>query len=84
MDSELQLDTGFSSCGDVGRSMRREERFRDLIASHMSPDLQGIVISHCYARYLQEVPFFQYNSVHLRGIRRLRAEEETTRFLTQV
>lgn len=64
--------------------MRREERFRDLIATHMSPELQGIVISHCYARYLQEVPFFQFSTVKLRGIRRLRAEEETSRFITQV
>ena len=64
--------------------MRREQRFKELIATHMSPDLQGIVVAHCYARYLQDVPYFQYKPAHLRGIGRLRAEEETTRFLTQV
>jgi hypothetical protein len=69
---------------NFGRSMRREQRFKELIATHMSPDLQGIVVAHCYARYLQDVPYFQYKPAHLRGIGRLRAEEETTRFLTQV
>ena len=64
--------------------MRREEQFKSLISTHMSPELQGLVTSHCYSRYLERIPFFKFSTTGMRGIRRLRAEEETTTFITQV
>jgi hypothetical protein len=50
----------------------------------MSPELQGIVTSHCYGRYLENIPFLRYDTKHMRGIRKLRAEEEKQMFITQV
>ncbi len=64
--------------------MRREEQFKTLITTHMSPELQGIVTSHCYGRYLENIPFFKFKCKHLRGIHLLRAEEEKQMFTTQV
>jgi hypothetical protein len=64
--------------------MRREEQFKTLITTHMSPELQGIVTSHCYGRYLENIPFFKFQYKHLRGIQFLRAEEEKQMFTTQV
>jgi hypothetical protein len=50
----------------------------------MSPELQGAVTSHCYGRYLDSIPFFKFDTSHLRGIQLLRAEEEKQMFTTQV
>ncbi len=66
------------------RALRREEQFKTLITTHMSPELQGIVTSHCYGRYLENIPFFRFDTKHLRGIKLLRAEEEKQMFITQV
>ena len=74
----------FSSAFSVCRALRREEQFKQLITTHMSPELQGIVTSHCYGRYLENIPFLRYDTKHMRGIRKLRAEEETQMFITQV
>ena len=64
--------------------MRREEQFKTLITTHMSPELQGIVTSHCYGRYLENIPFFRLDTKHMRGIKKLRAVEEKLMFITQV
>lgn len=74
----------FSSAFSVCRALRREEQFKQLITTHMSPELQGIVTSHCYGRYLENIPFLRYDTKHMRGIRKLRAEEEKQMFITQV
>ena len=74
----------FSSALTVCRALRREEQFKQLITTHMSPELQGIVTSHCYGRYLENIPFLRYDTKHMRGIRKLRAEEEKQMFITQV
>ena len=50
----------------------------------MSPELQGIVTSHCYSRYVGYVPFFQPDLSNLNGYMRLKAEEEFQIFVTQV
>ena len=68
----------------MDRAMRREEKFKQLIMTHMSPELQGAVTSHCYGKYLDSIPFFKFDTSHLRGIQLLRAEEEKQMFTTQV
>ncbi len=65
------------------RSTHREERFKKLLVK-MSPELQGIVTSHCYTEYISFVPFFRPDLSQLHGYVRAKAEDEVRIFMTQV
>ena len=63
--------------------MRREERFRGLL-DKMSPELQGLVTTHCYSHYITCVPFFTVKLDGYTGYKRVRVEEEVKMFVTAV
>ena len=50
----------------------------------LSPELQGLATAHCYSAYVYSVPFFVPDNSKLTGYTRMKADEETTIFLTQV
>ena len=65
------------------RSMRREERFKSLM-DKMSPELQGLVTSHCYSQYITCVPFFNIDLDMYSGYKRVKVEDELKIFITAV
>ncbi len=63
--------------------MRREEQFKRLVSA-MSPELQGLVTTHCYSQYVLSVPFFKLPLSSYEGLAKLRAGEELKIFTMQV
>ena len=67
----------------VVRSSRRDDQFKILL-SNMSPELQGLVTTHCYSQYVNSIPFFSLTLADYDGFMRIKAAEEVKFFTMQV